>query len=299
MKNWLGSLFISLLSISLSAHAVLDISSPTTVWSAITYGTNSPDTFIDQQTGLKSGDLVGDANHPAFYTKFDDAGTPDLTDDTIAFRARLNEVKNYSKLVFDYNLFVGLDANLDGALDLFVGIDNSPSGSGALSIWLPGTGANTSPSTTTIINPPVTNFTETAGVNYSFVLVTAINDPAALTYDVDGGGNTDAFLSFSIAFNSIVSVLSSRGINITQDSPINYVMATATQSSSLNMDLNGVGASGIGSALTWGQLGAVSDTFSPTGESIPEPSAVGLFTVGCLCLRYVRRFTDPTRPSRG
>ena len=83
----------------LSGLAALIIDSDTSFWSAITYGMNVPDPFIDQQTGLKSGDLVGDANHAAFYTQFDDGGTAtDLTDGTLAFRIRLNEAKNYSNV---------------------------------------------------------------------------------------------------------------------------------------------------------------------------------------------------------
>lgn len=99
-------------------------------------------------------------------------------------------------------------------------------------------------------------------------------------------------------FSDVVSTLSSNGISITQDTALNYVMATATQNNSLNMDLNGVGADGVGSALTWGTLGVVSDTYSPTGEAVPEPGTVGLFAIGCVCLRFFRRFTDPTLPGR-
>jgi len=270
------------------AQAALIIDSSTADWTKITYGTNSPDTYIDQQTGLKSGDLVGNATHASFYTKFDNAGTPSLTDGTLAFRVRLNEAKNYSKLVFDYSLFVGMDADRNGSLDLFLGIDNSPSGGGTLAIWNPGAGANTGPSTTTIVSPALSTYTETAGVNYHFAMVTAALDPSATSFDVDGGGKTDVFLSFGLPFADVVSFLSSNGISINQNSAINYVMATSTQNNSLNMDLNGVNG-GTSSTLTFAQLGATADPFSPAGVAIPEPATALLFGIGGVGAWLLRR----------
>lgn len=286
MKKW--KIIIGLIVLCGMAQAALVISSSTADWTKITYGTNSPDVYIDQQTGLKSGDLVGNASNAAFYTKFDNARTPSLTDGTLAFRVRLNEAKNYSKLAFGYNLFVGMDADRNGSLDLFLGIDNVPGGTGMVAIWNPGTGANTGPSTTTIVSPPLFTYAETAGVNYHFAMVTAALDPSATSFDLDGAGNTDVFLSFSLAFADVVSALSGKGISINQDSAINYVMATATQANSLNMDLNGVNG-GTSSTMTFAQLGGVADTFSPTGVAIPEPAAALLFGIGGMSAWFLRR----------
>jgi len=283
---------IALLPLSGSAALVID--SDTSFWSAITYGINTPDTFIDQQTGLKSGDLVGDVNHAAFYTQFDDAGTSDLTDGTLAFRIRLNEAKNYSKLTFNYNLFVGIDGDRNGALDLFVGVNNQPNGTGALAMWYPGTDANTGPSTTSIVSPPEISVAEALQANYDFSLVDAMIDPDALSYDIDGGGKTDMFLSFSFNFNDVVTLLSAKGIDINQDTGVNYVMATATQDNSLNMDLNGVDETGIGSTLTYDELGAISDTFSLTGDSVPEPAVMALLVAGCFSILIGKQLVPRT-----
>jgi len=232
-----------LFSLSQSSFATLVIDSDTSFWAPITYGINIADPVLDQQTGGQDGDLVGDANHYAFYTQFDDAGTSDLTDGTIAFRARLNRAKNYSKMEFNQSLFVGIDANRDGALDLFVGVNNSPSGNGELAMWNPGTGANTGPSTTSIVSPPVVSVEEALGANYDFSLVSATIDPSAINFDIDGEGNTDVFLSFSFDFRTIVDLLSAKGISLDQNTAINYVMATSTQDNALNMDLNGIDVS--------------------------------------------------------
>ncbi len=280
----------------LSGLAALVIDSDTSFWSPITYGINIPDPIVDQQTGLKSGDLVGDANHHAFYTQFDDAGTSDLTDGTLAFRVRLNEVKNYSKMAFNYKVFVGLDVvGSTAGLDLFVGVDNSSNGDIALGMWYPGDGANTGPSTTTVVSPPEISVEAALQANYDFSLVDATMDPDAISYDIDGAGNTDVFLSFSFDFNDVVNLLDAQGITIDQNTGINYVMATATQDNSLNMDLNGVDETGIGSTNTYSQLGAISDTFSATGDSVPEPAVMALLVAGCFSMLIGRRLVPDSQ----
>ncbi|MBC8206115.1 MAG: hypothetical protein H8E68_03070 [Kiritimatiellaeota bacterium] len=277
-------LFVILAALSaLPCFSAIIIGSPTTSWIPITYGANVPDPVEDQQTGLVSGDLVGDTNHPAFYSQFDDAGTPSLTDGTLAFRVRLNSIKNESKRDFDYNLFIGIDADQNGSLDLFLGVDNNPNGSGQLAIWDPGPGLNDGPSSTTIVSPPLMTFAEAAGTNYHFALVDSILDPSATSYDLDGAGKTDAFISFSFDFGFIVNLLSASSISIDQTSGMNYVMATATQDNSLNMDINGIDG-GIDSALTFEELGASSDALSATGHSVPEPAVMTLIGIGGLSL---------------
>jgi hypothetical protein len=85
-----------------------------------------------------------------------------------------------------------------------------------------------------------------------------------------------------------VSFLSSNGISINQNSAINYVMATSTQNNSLNMDLNGVNG-GTSSTLTFAQLGATADPFSPAGVAIPEPATALLFGIGGVGAWLLRR----------
>ncbi len=283
---------ILLLALPIIGNGALLIDSDTSFWNEITYGANIPDPIVDQQTGGQEGDLVGDADHAAFYTQFDDAGTGDLTDGTLAFRIRLNRAKDYKKMTFNHLLFVGIDADLDGALDLFIGVNNSPNGTGNLAMWSPGTGANTGPSTTSIVSPPQLTFAQAIGVNYDFSMVTAEIDPSATNFDIDGGGDTDVFLSFSFDFNHVVSQLNATGITIDQNSALNYVMATATQDNSLNVDLNGVDG-GTDSTLTFAELGATSDTFSPTGDAVPEPAVMMLLTAGCLSMLIGRRLVRP------
>ena len=271
------------------AAANVLIGGPTTDWTVIRYGNNNPDPSNDQQTGSSEGDIVGNLLHASAYMAFGDAGTPSLVDGTMAFRMRLGA--DVSPAGFKTALFVGIDANADGALDLFLGVNNSGSHD-TIGIWSPGSGLNVSPSTTTIGNTPLVTYTQTSA-NYSWMPVTTINDPSVGTAtDLDGGGQNDYFLSFSIAFSDVVAQLSAIGINsFNQNSPLTFVIATSTQGNSLNQDLNGVGASYSGSA-TWASLGVLTDTVSPTGVfiAVPEPRTSTFTTFGiCGLIAYRAR----------
>jgi hypothetical protein len=249
--------------------SIVDVTSPTTDWTPIAYGSNNPDPSNDQQTGSGEGDIVGNINHPSLYTAFGDAGTLSLTDGTIGFRVRVGADDNPAG--FKGAFFVGIDANHDGALDLFIGVNNSGS-SDMIGIFAPGNGANTSPNTTTIVSTPLFSYTITAS-NYSWLAVNTTIDPSVGTStDLNGDGKTDYFLTFSVPFADVIAALSGRGITgVDQNSTFSYVAATSTQGNALNQDLNGVG-SGYDPNATWGTLGVVSDPMTARGVPVPEPN---------------------------
>jgi hypothetical protein len=247
--------------------AIVNVNSSTSQWTAIRYGGNNGfDPTIDQQTGSAEGDIVGNAQHGSVYTSFGDGNPLSLTDGDLAFRMRLGA--DTSPAGFKTAMFVGIITNpASGRIDLFVGVNNSGQNN-QVGIWNPGSGQNISPSTTTIVSPALVNYGITSS-NYSWMGVTAGNDPTATSFDIDGGGEQDYFLSFSVPFSDIVAQLAARGITgINQNSSFSYVIATSTQGNSLNQDLNGVGANYNGNS-TWGQLGALSDQHQPIG-AVPE-----------------------------
>lgn len=267
---------------TLLAGSTVDINAPTGAWMAIRYGNNNPDPSNDQQTGSSEGDIVGNLSHPSAYMSFGDAGTPSLTDGTLAFRVRLGA--DVSPLGFKTALMIGMDANRDGAIDLFLGVNNSGS-KDTIAIWAPGTGLNVSPSTTTIGNTPLVSYTQSAS-NYSWMAVNATNDPSVGTaLDIDGGGQNDFFLSFSIGFTDVVSQLATRGItNFDQNTSIAFVISTSTQGNSLNQDLNGVGKT-YDPAAVWSSLGVLTDNVTSSGVYlIPEPSSAALLGLGGVAL---------------
>lgn len=275
--------------------SIVDVTSPTTSWTAILYGNNNPDPSNDQQTGSSEGDIVGNASHPSVYTTFGDGNTLSLTDGVIAFRVRLGADVNPSG--FKTALFVGIDGNADGALDLFIGVNNSGSAD-TVGLWNPGAGLNVSPNTTTIVSTPLVSYTETA-TNYNWTAVTAVNDPTVNgALDIDGGGKNDYFLSFSADFADIVAQLSAKGISgFNENSTLSYVISTATQANSLNQDLNGVGKNFDG-ASTWSNLGVLSSPMTPAGKPvIPEanPALIASLVAG---LAIAHRFLKSRRLRR-
>lgn len=229
----------------------------------------SIDAANDQQTGQTDADLVGIVTDPGFFTGYD--GTNEY------YRVRLGKASTGGN--FRGLFWIGLDANNDGALDLFIGVNNQGS-TATIGFYAPGTGANNSPSTTTIQNGLAQyQITETA-TNYNYQTVNSTIDPGLSNPDLDADGNTDVYLTIQIpllgasgsatlqgAFAGLV------GMSIDQNSQFNYVTATSTQSNSLNQDLGGV-TGGINSSTTYQALGAMSTPITATGTAVPEPGTV-------------------------
>jgi len=280
----------TLLYLASSAQgAPIDPSSSTAGWTPIAYQTLLPDTFDDQATGIPEADIVGSTANPAFYYRFDDAGTPLTTDGAIAFRVRIGADKPPSG--FDHYLGIGLDANQDGALDLFLAVDNSGNPD-RVGIFDAGPGANTSPSTTSIVTSPLFSYALSAG-NFHFGPVNATIDPTATTFDLDADGSIDYFVSFVIPFADVISALSAQGISgFTDTAVMRFVVGSSTQPNALNQDLGGP-TGGTSSAQTWGQLGAISNPLSAGGGfAVPEPGTASLISLGLLA------FTVRIRPAR-
>ena len=286
------SVFALALLVSGSAGAALiAVTSDNTEWTEIAYPiATTPDAPNDHQTGIAEGDIVGNnTGDPAVLTNFDDNGTPGiLTDGYVAFRVRLGEDKPPAGFTAFFG--VGMDANTDGVIDLFLAVDNSPSGGGnKIAIFSPGAGANTSPSTTSIITTPLVSYAENNPLydNYDFSSVTTI-DPLETNTDLDSGGKVDYYLTFVVPFDDIVAQLGTLGITFDENSTVQYVFGTSTQTNALNQDLAGP-TGGTTSTLTWEQLGAISLEYTASGSPVPEPSTALLLGMGLMSLAAARR----------
>jgi len=286
------SVFALALLVSGSAGAALiAVTSDNTEWTEIAYPiATTPDAPNDHQTGIAEGDIVGNnTGDPAVLTNFDDNGTPGiLTDGYVAFRVRLGEDKPPAGFTAFFG--VGMDANTDGVIDLFLAVDNSPSGGGnKIAIFSPGAGANTSPSTTSIITTPLVSYAENNPLydNYDFSPVTTI-DPLETNTDLDSGGKVDYYLTFVVPFDDIVAQLGTLGITFDENSTVQYVFGTSTQTNALNQDLAGP-TGGTTSTLTWEQLGAISLEYTASGSPVPEPSTALLLGMGLMSLAAARR----------
>jgi len=281
---------------ALACHAsgAITVTSSTASWTAISYANpNQADPSVDQQTGGREGDIVGDASHASFYTAFDNGGTTgDLTDGEIGFRVRLAGDANPAGL--KTVVWIGIDANADGNVDLFAGaLEDAKIG-----FYPGGDNENISPSTTSIDSSLPYFETLTTAANFNFSPIDAALDPTATDFDLDdsaGGGaasHIDHFVSFKFSLGSLVTVvngLNLPGVNsFNENSPLRYIVATAGQGNSLNMDLNGINGS-TNSATTWQALGGFTNATTPSGIAVPEPSGLALASIASLLLGIRRR----------
>jgi hypothetical protein len=275
--------FICLASFTVSAATVSD---PSTAW---TQFAGNYDYLADQQTGQKAGDMVGDTTgNYGFFVTFNDNGSASATDGTLGFRLRLDQAGGTKKdPVFDRVAWIGIDADTNGSIDAFLGLNLQGSSSNLL-IAAPGTGANTSPNTTTVSNTPYQTYAlTTANYNYRPVNSTAdggtTNDVTTTTT-----GDPDYYVSFMIPFTDVVAFLETSSIQINDQSGLRYVTATSTQTNSLNQDLGGVNGA-VNSATTSVDLGGFTQIVTANGTLIPEPSSGLLVIASLTAALFVRR----------
>jgi hypothetical protein len=288
--------------------ADLPLEGSTTDWTPVMYGAvgqpSNPDAFQDPQSDDRT-DIIGDPNHPAFYTRYAAGNESTIYDDMVAFRIRLGGSKGQNgnqTPYFDKVLMIYLDANQDGAIDLMLGVDgkaqqdnkkDSDLKKGKIKIWDPGSGTNTSPNTSTIGG---TYFEVDADSgNYHFDRVTtgaAGNDPSALSTNIDGDKEDDVFLSFSIPVYVIADTLENHrqiaGFN--QDAVIQMVLATSENENVINGDICGpTGLPDNVMDMTWSEMNAISGRQTVGGVYVPEPTTLGLLGLGGLALLCRRR----------
>lgn len=280
-RRWAAALLC--LQCTASAATVAD---PSTLWTPLL---GNYDFLADQQTGDPASDIVGNGTNHGFFVTFNHNGNTSATDGSLGFRLRLDgHGGNKNNISFSRNAWVGLDADQDGDIDAFLGLNLQGSAS-TLGIFAPGNSANTSPSTTSISSTAFRSYGLDAS-NYNYRPVNYLTD-GGTTNDVttSTSGDTDYYASFMFPFADVVAFLNTRSISITDQSPLRYVVATSTQSNSLNQDLGGV-QGGVNSSITWEQLGGFSQIVYANGNTfIPEPSSACLAMTALVCLATSRR----------
>ncbi|MCK0153765.1 Ig-like domain-containing protein [Alcanivorax sp. S6407] len=240
-----------------AAVTPIDLTGPVSSWDIIMQGT-AFDPGNDQQASSNPGvDIVGTDLDATMLTIYDDKGTPgDTSDDELAFRVRVGGANSQGG--FGGNLWIGMDVDLDGDLDAFIGMDGDgktgASFDGQVRVYEAGNDLNTSPSTSSAINPVWVADLLDNGTNFSFDTVDNITDPLRSTDDINLDGNTDRFISFKINWDALKAVLNAKpltdpsgnligslngGLGVTKDTAIAYTLSTSTNSNNVNADVGG------------------------------------------------------------
>lgn len=275
--------------VSSNSFAAISVSSDTDTGGWVTIGGNY-DYLVDQQTGQAAGDIVGgtggtfNSYDAGFFVNWDAGNANSNTDGVLGYRVRLDEAGQGNQ--FNRVLWVGMDADMNGDIDVYFGVDKQGNSS-AMGIYGPGTKTNTSPSTTSVDSVATTSYTISAS-NYNYRAVTTGDGGTSLDITTSTSGDTDYYLSFTINFQDVVNYLNSQGISITDASSFRYVLGTSTQHNSFNQDLGNVNG-GANSSTTWEQLGGFSPIMNATGTVVPEPSAALLGGLGFIGLLRRRR----------
>ncbi len=275
----------------------------------------SPDGYMidplnDQQTGQYDSDFIASVSggqvNSGFLVNF---GTINGVEH-IGFRIALNEFKTTGNLV---NIRVGIDGNNDGVIDLFMGpsLQNNQTG---LVFQGTGTGANVSPSTTTLTSAfyptaaGVGNALAFTADNFSNIELTPANVAAHYpgwgTQDGKNPDDIDALISFAIPLIDINAALAQLDKNFTigPETFMRWLAFTATQNNSINQDVYGLpkiaNNTSVGDTLYTDFL----PLMNAYGQPVPEPSYYGLLLAAglgalLLCRRPGRRTTVTVTPS--
>lgn len=278
---------LTLLATANLSQAAITIASTSDNWTPFI---GNYDYLADQQTGQPSADIVGSGTNYGFFVSFDDNGSSLSTDGNLAFRIRFDapgDTKNPAN--FKGVVWVGIDADLSGTIDVFLGLTDSGSSTNIV-IRDSGTGLNISPNTTTISNTNYWSATANS-TNYSYRAVNFLTDGGD-TNDITTAtsGDPDYYVSFMVPFQEIVNFLATTAggsITINDQSAMRYVVATSTQTNSLNQDLGGLNGENS-STTSWEDLGGFTDTVNASGTVVPEPSS-NLLALGTLAAAFLIR----------
>lgn len=246
----------------------INLAGSTADWTPV-QSSDSHDPKNDSQSSRGETDLVGDGTHTLLYAKYDTKDTATESDDEIGFRLRIGATDADGG--FGSLGAVGVDANSDGIVDLFLAYDGRATPT--VSIFEPGPGGNDTPASTSLQNAVVA-----AGAETDISLVDATTDPTATDTDLNDDGNTDAFVSFKFLFSSLKDQMSSvSGISLSKDSALQFATFTLTQENAIDGDIGGISGSnadtdsftdlGIFSkAVTPSALGDTTPVITPTAD---------------------------------
>lgn len=257
------------------------VSENSTAW----YGLDGNFDFIaDQQTGQPQGDALGSSatgDYGLLVTY--NAGGVSTTDGTFGFRIRLDGPGgNNNNVKYSSAAFLGIDADGNNSIDLFVGVNFSGNKTD-LGIFDPGTGLNTGPSNTSINSTPVLSYA-VSSTNYNYRPVN-FPDDGGTTNDLNPNVNrpeVDYYLSVMVDFADIVAFLGAKSIAITDATSLRFIAATSNNGNTLNQDILGIDDKNFNdTGQVWSETGGMTSFVSPNDITlIPEVGSVTLLAAG-------------------
>jgi len=235
-------------------------------------------------------DIVGQPKDYGLFVTHSGNGSESYTEGVFGFRLRLDAAGgNQKETKYEKAAFLGIDADLNDSLDVFIGVDFSgkqpvlglfaPSGEGK---------GNNGPANTAISHTPFRLY-EISKSNYSYRPVDFEMD-GGTTNDLNPGGQgePDYYLSVMVDFADIVKYLSGQGIQIDKRSPLRFWAASSTMGGSLDGDIAGIDGAWQPEG-TWRELGALSQEVVVSVTVIPEPGSAAVLAVGSMALLLRRR----------
>jgi hypothetical protein len=262
------------------------------------------DPVNDQQTGQYDSDFAGSTTAPSFFIQTGLINNVEVIAMRVIFNTYDPNIISGKFSGNPVNVRIGIDATGDGALDLYMGPNFQ--GTPGLVFQQPGTGLNTSPSTTstgTIFHPGGSPALSANNFNY-----VELNSANASTYypgwtTLPDGGKTvsEGMMSWAMPVADINAALATAlaavgkpAVTISPSTFLLWVAFTATQNNSVNQDAYGMTAAD-NQGILWSQF---VDRMNAYGSPVPEPSSYGLFLgLGLTAGAFFRRRRAPRAAS--
>lgn len=282
-------------------QAVVNVAGATSQFQSwrLSNGAATLDASNDAQGGIMAGDFLGLAAGATGFSVTPASAVPSSMVaagtiggvDHLVFRYRMSDY-NGNKIYVGSAISVGIgfkELSGPGVTTIYATVDSGVSGQ-KFFFQGGGTGLNDGPSTTSLDggvfagNPysKALPFLLTSGTNWSYQKVTVLGDT---DYDRTAVNGTDAnaYVTFAIKFSDLQAATRALTGNATftmgYATQMAFVGWTATQTSSINQDVNGV--AGLSTA-SWSAMGAFTDYVDATGTKPVVPEASTVIQVGMM-----------------
>lgn len=295
------ALFAAALATACTLSAQIAVSDLSSTFNQVvtSQGAIMTDPFNDQQTGQKSSDMI---SLTAGTTVYVNGGTTSsvLAADAAGLFVKAGTISGANYMMFRYVMhdangaksylggYVGLGIDLrgDGTPDIFVVVD-STAATAKFVFEKAGTGANTSPNTTTAATYTTTASTAlTTGTTFAYTA-------DAITYDTVASSKVQNMdFTFAISYTNLSQAISDMGtvngfnfagFTVTSSTPMNFFAFTSQQANAYNQDIFGGNITST-SSVTWTSLGAFSSTITADGQPHPVPEFGTMAQTGVLLL---------------